>query len=586
MQPKTDRCACGGSCPRCREQWSLQKKLAISEPGDAYEQEAVRVADKVMRMPAHPAVNGVPPRIQRFAGPPTGQWIPPPPASTMPLPVPKERWSQCSGRTWSSASATTFRASGIHADAAAAATLGARAFTAGSHIVLGLAETHLASAAGRYLVAHELAHVVQHERGAAAPVPGDRQRRVDDPRLEREADAAAASATRGEPAIIGGVAPAGAVLAQDDGAAEPTLSASAEALIPAYLQEGDTCGAVSLVTALMIWDREHRRPDGPSQATATACDLVLAELYERRADDEQAYGELVSWIEDARATALTPGAEISEEQYNRIGASIYSMWLDPTRRLTPQKIDAIERSLGLRTSTSAGVSKYDDLWNNSVLHGLLPDQIAQIEWWVRTSGDIRGDYAMGEHAFLIGCLGSGEWFLSDQAAGPARFSAPTREELRRIVDEAAWANQYWIVPRDPAIISSNRVRLLASPDVAAAQGAEAIVLPGKFLGQVDENWLSPFGEDNVRSGPFTASGNSRNAVETQLTGPGSGLLIEAAPGTFFLYRATEVSDENLMAKTLDIRHSTGGLLLERKFVHAWLILGNAAGKRGNTIAAY
>src|SRR3954453_3285401 len=38
---------------------TLQRKLTINQPGDAFEQEAARVADKVMRM-ADPAVTGEP----------------------------------------------------------------------------------------------------------------------------------------------------------------------------------------------------------------------------------------------------------------------------------------------------------------------------------------------------------------------------------------------------------------------------------------------------------------------------------------------------------------------------------------------
>ena len=48
-------CACGGGCPGCKEEpedLHVQTKLAISTPGDQYEQEADRVADQVMRMTA------------------------------------------------------------------------------------------------------------------------------------------------------------------------------------------------------------------------------------------------------------------------------------------------------------------------------------------------------------------------------------------------------------------------------------------------------------------------------------------------------------------------------------------------------
>lgn len=42
-------CPFGGACHTCPA--TVQAKLAISEPGDKYEQEADRVAEQVMRMP-------------------------------------------------------------------------------------------------------------------------------------------------------------------------------------------------------------------------------------------------------------------------------------------------------------------------------------------------------------------------------------------------------------------------------------------------------------------------------------------------------------------------------------------------------
>ncbi len=69
------KCACGnhtvagGECAECAKKKSgLQRKLAIGASNDPLEQEADRVADQVMAAPAHSAVSGAPPRIQRYAG--------------------------------------------------------------------------------------------------------------------------------------------------------------------------------------------------------------------------------------------------------------------------------------------------------------------------------------------------------------------------------------------------------------------------------------------------------------------------------------------------------------------------------------
>ena len=49
-------CACGGGCPACL---GVQAKLKVNPPGDRYEEEADKVADRVMRTPA-PVVQRAP----------------------------------------------------------------------------------------------------------------------------------------------------------------------------------------------------------------------------------------------------------------------------------------------------------------------------------------------------------------------------------------------------------------------------------------------------------------------------------------------------------------------------------------------
>src|SRR5437870_3651679 len=66
------KCACGNAtmggskCGECSKKERLQTKVEVNEPGDLYEREADRVADKVMSASAHPAAAGFPTSIQRF----------------------------------------------------------------------------------------------------------------------------------------------------------------------------------------------------------------------------------------------------------------------------------------------------------------------------------------------------------------------------------------------------------------------------------------------------------------------------------------------------------------------------------------
>src|SRR5512134_3180172 len=70
-------------------------------------------------------------------------------------------------RSWSPASVR------IHDDAEAAQNarrLSARAYTIGEHVVFGAGQYQPERVAGRHLIAHELAHVMQSRAGATAAV--------------------------------------------------------------------------------------------------------------------------------------------------------------------------------------------------------------------------------------------------------------------------------------------------------------------------------------------------------------------------------------------------------------------------------
>jgi hypothetical protein len=98
----------------------------------------------------------------------------------------------------------------VHTGADAGA-LSARAFARGNHIHFAPGEYDPGTPAGRQLLGHEIAHVVQ-QRDGRVPAPGAGMI-VTDPALEQAADEAGARAASGEPAPAGDVAalPAGTV---------------------------------------------------------------------------------------------------------------------------------------------------------------------------------------------------------------------------------------------------------------------------------------------------------------------------------------------------------------------------------------
>ncbi len=156
------------------DRMAVRAKLAVSEPGDAVEREADAVADRVMRAPApakpataHTAAPHA--DVKRAAAtnqgaldvnaPATGAELTSKLTGGEPLDATTRAWFEPRlGRSLGDVR--------IHVDAAAAETaqqLAARAFTYGNHIVFAASQYQPDSDAGKRLLAHELAHVLQND---------------------------------------------------------------------------------------------------------------------------------------------------------------------------------------------------------------------------------------------------------------------------------------------------------------------------------------------------------------------------------------------------------------------------------------
>lgn len=163
---------------------SLQTKLTVNSPGDVYEQEADRIAEKVAGMPPPPLQRacarggGCPKRRDEQAAPvrsqtkrvqsnDSGESAAPTivraalrsPGSSLDAPT-REFMEPRFGHDFSRVR--------VHTDARAAESalaLNARAYTVGEDVVFGAGQYAPGTAAGRLLLAHELAHTVQQGRG-------------------------------------------------------------------------------------------------------------------------------------------------------------------------------------------------------------------------------------------------------------------------------------------------------------------------------------------------------------------------------------------------------------------------------------
>ena len=140
------------------------KPNSVNEPGDIYEQEADRVADQVMATPAHHAVSGAPPRIQRFSGQSNGQMDAAPASVDQALASPGRPLEPALRQDMEQRFGYDFSRVRVHSGAAAeqsARDVNANAYTVGHDIVFGAGRFAPGTHEGRRLIAHELTHVVQ-----------------------------------------------------------------------------------------------------------------------------------------------------------------------------------------------------------------------------------------------------------------------------------------------------------------------------------------------------------------------------------------------------------------------------------------
>jgi hypothetical protein len=197
------RCACGGAagpsgeCEACRKKrLALQAKLVVNEPGDVYEQEADRIADRVMGAPAQAAVSGAPPRIQRLPAGPGGPGGAAPPSVDRALAGPGSPLGPALRRDMEQRFGHDFSRVRVHTGSAAersARDVNALAYTVGNDIVFGAGRFAPGTREGRHLLAHELTHSVQQSgaRSAVGVGPLPVRARPTSPLLARACDAVA-----------------------------------------------------------------------------------------------------------------------------------------------------------------------------------------------------------------------------------------------------------------------------------------------------------------------------------------------------------------------------------------------------------
>jgi hypothetical protein len=459
----------------------------------------------------------------------------------------------------------------IHNDtdsAKAAASVHAKAFTYKNHIVFNKGEYEPDTEKGNLLLSHELTHVVQQDESI---------KRYETEHQEEEKIQKKESVFR-EPLIT-----------KEPGKEEIKRQSD---LLPIVSQGSfDSCGAASIVAAIMIHDKQLSSGGPGNSGFIAAANIVLSYFTVnresvisglatgRKISSEQAeklFDYLKAELLRMRNDNRKPGAVVQQNDFQILSVAIYALHISPASGLSQAAIGNITNMLGIKTESKGGLTSYSEIINHSSLKVLAPGQVAQIGWYVHMGG---GRY--GLHALIIGRLNNGTWYLYDQGPDPpARFTASSLPELDSVIRGASGSGSYWLFTGSLSDFSMfplggwTGINILGkTADVL--QTAANLLKPGTRLAEIDAGYLT-IGSDVIVAAfhaeyyDFPAAQNAASGLSGQ-----GGAIIEMPEGRYLLFSTTLVSDANRNETGIDV--SGGGEFTGKRFMHAWLQLRSKSG---------
>lgn len=480
--------------------------------------------------------------------------------------------------------------------ASAAQDIGASAYTIGSEIAFAAGEYAPHTAAGRTLLAHELTHVVQ-QRGLSSPTGTSPVAR--DPAAEAEADAMSGRIERSATIAPSEIRhrPARAQIARQPAKAQE---------FPGFSQQDFvTCGAASLVSAIMIWDRERKDPGAPNTLLLAACNAVLVYLDDNKSavvkrldaikfqgatgHGQAFYDLVVQKITDVRTAANVAGAQLNQSQYQDLSFALYLLYKDNnTGGLTRGKIQNLQSTLGIGATKSENADSFDAIMDKLV--DLKPGQIAQIDWYSRGPAQADGTASFTNHAFLVGRFQRGAWFASDQGdSPPTEIEAPDLVSLKAAIAANTRAKnggihtggmptqtigEFQVTPLN----LDKGVMILGDRSGIQTKARDVVMTPGDFIAEVDASSVRD--GDRIVAWDFVARAYSLADAQKELAGAGTGsggVIVENPQGLFHVFKTNLVADHNVMQTAIDESDSAGGKVAPKpkRYYHAWLQLRSA-----------
>ena len=344
--------------------------------------------------------------------------------------------------------------------------------------------------------------------------------------------------------------------------------------MPGFSQDGDTCGAASMVTALFLWDIE--RASTSNAAVVHACDLVLT----ANDNDPKANKAALSLVESVRARALTPGVKPGPTEYQALSTALAVLY-NGRAGMSSEAMFKLAKAIGFRPSAFGGGDTVAQILASEAVVKLKPGEVGQLRWII--AEDRKG------HAMLLGRHDDGTWFFSDQGPSPAKeIQRGSREELvAEVVSYAANSKLY----------AGNKLELGSTPPQTGFQvltetqsflnRGPSLITPGEKLAEIDADWTS--GEVleawDYRSRHDSLS-DAKAAIAADRGGHG-GVIVERPHGLFHIYKTNPLKDkDNLKETKIDASDSKDMVLVNRikTFFSVWVVLSDASGNKSAPFA--
>lgn len=347
--------------------------------------------------------------------------------------------------------------------------------------------------------------------------------------------------------------------------------------LPRFSQDGwNSCGAASLLTQIMVWDRQFPDPDRPHGIVVDACDALMSYLEKHPSVESRLSGQshhVLSAIARVRSDAAT-GGEVTQTHFADLAWAMMMIFGD-SGGLNAGETSEIRRALGFGTHNleKAPTDSLDSVFDTSVVKNLKPGNAAHGMW----TGDSEA------HAFLIGRFDTGNWYMVDTGPNPSvELEHPTRAGLAQATLAAARSGVSLLDPiRVDGPVVGGAVKLKGH---WAVERAGRGIGEGEHLAEVDAGWRT-MGED-IHCEYFHskhASADDAEAEWKRIPDAVGGVIHERPRGVFSLYLTNTVSEANLHETSIE---SGIGVLGKRRFYHAWMMLCTADGRYRSKFQLY